>query len=113
MTKGYIVKSMLKLVILHVVGVVMCIVRPLIVQVRPDQSGQESGWMIGRLNGVDGCFPEAYVQLVDDAGTSSAVPMATEVKAEVAESTVNDRSDTCACFICYSQFSDGLWVALG
>lgn len=70
---------------------------------KPDQSGQESGWMIGRLNGVDGCFPEAYVQPTDAGGTSSAVSeVATEVKPEDGESTVNNRSDTCACLICYS-----------
>lgn len=80
---------------------------------KPDQSGQESGWMMGKLNGVNGCFPEAYVQPVDAAETSSTVAMATEVKPEDAEDTVDDRSDTFTCLICYRLFSGGLSVALG
>ena len=32
---------------------------------RPGSSGVESGWMFGRLHGAEGCFPEAYVQIME------------------------------------------------
>jgi len=34
------------------------------VWVRPDQTGSEPGWLMGERDGMQGCFPEAYVEAV-------------------------------------------------
>lgn len=39
-------------------------------QVNPDSIGAEAGWMKGKLKGSEGCFPEAYVQRIDDTRVS-------------------------------------------
>ena len=37
-----------------------------IIQVKLDQSKAEPDWLIGQKDGMEGCFPMAYVQLADN-----------------------------------------------
>ena len=45
--------------------------RSYLIQVKPDQTGVETGWMSGQMNGAEGIFPEAYVQFQEDITVTS------------------------------------------
>ena len=42
-------------------------------QVKPDQSAAEPGWLSGEMNGAEGFFPEAYVEFVEEVTATSPV----------------------------------------
>ncbi len=40
-------------------------------QVKPDSTGVEPGWMSGQVDGVEGIFPEAYVEFQEEITAAS------------------------------------------